>query len=332
MLSGVLSIALRNLLPTVPVHCVTAPAQASGKTLLVQAISALATGTLPSAVSYDGAEEFQKLVPVLLMSGDRVTMVDNIIMTVNNQKLAIALTQQGFMKCRILGQTKGIVVENQTCFFFTGNNLQLSGEMPTRCLMACIEPDCDQPEHRHFPYNPVDLGLELHPRAIMRILRVARAYQRAGFPLLHAVTNKPMRNFAEYDRRVRAALLRMGYQDPIATQDSIRANDPGRRDNAELLWILSEKFGRNAFQVCELEGKLTGESMSTLKQITGHKQGEEFNGRKVGKYLGTQLCNRWVEGLRIVKTGRTPRGRDEWRVEMRGQGPEAPKSEEEEPL
>ena len=103
VLSGLMSVDDRHNLPTVHMHCISAPAQGSGKTKLVQAISAAVTGTLPSIVTYDSAEdEFGKFLPVLIGHGDPVICIDNVIMPINNAKLAAALTQEHSMTYRIL--------------------------------------------------------------------------------------------------------------------------------------------------------------------------------------------------------------------------------------
>jgi hypothetical protein len=320
VISGALCIALRNLLPNTPVHCFSAPAQASGKTLLVQAISALAAGTLPTAVPYKGPEEFAKHLPVLLMKGDRVILVDNIAMVVNNADLAIALTHKGFISSRILGKSEAVEIENNAVFFFTGNNLQLSGEMPSRCLRATIMPDCDDPQHRIFHFNPVDSAMDLHPRAIMALLRVARAHQRAEFECWSSVKELPMRGFNEYDKRVRALLRWIGMSDPITTQRLIAEDDPGRANHEEILWMLAETFGPDSFKVCDLQ-KLSPESLDSLMQITGHKIGELFNQYKVAHFFARNLKDRFVGINRLVKTGRTPNGKTEWRIDSKGKYP-----------
>lgn len=327
VLSAMMSVDDRHNLPTVLMHCISAPTQGSGKTKLVQAISAAMTGTLPSICSYDSAEEFGKHLPPLLAKGDAVICIDNVIMPINNAKLAAALTQEHSMSYRPLGASKDLTIENTSVIFATGNNLQLSGDMPRRCLLARIEPTVERPEQQKFPFDPVKRALELFPRAVMTVKAVLRAHQLAGYPGV-GLLKGGSGSFPEWDRRVRAALAWMGYADPLTTQDAIRSDDPGRRESVEALWVLGEAFGQNAFKVFELPQKLTPDAASILMQITGHKFGEPFNARKVGRYFSTHLSGRWFEGHRLAKTGRTPQGRDEWRIEAKP-GQEAQRGEEE---
>lgn len=321
VVSGALSIALRNLLPVTPVHGISAPAQASGKTLLAQAICVLSTGTLPAAVPYKGVEEFAKHLPVLLMKGDRVVLVDNIAMIVNNADLAIAITHRGPISSRILGTSTTVEIENDAVFFFTGNNLQLSGEMPSRCLMATIMPDCEHPEHRAFSFDPVELAMELHPEAAMTMLRIARAHQRAGFEGQKEISDMPMRGFREYDQRVRALLRWLGMSDPMSTQSLISDDDPIRASHEEILWMLAEVFGPDKFKVCDLSNKLPQTSIEALMQVTGHKSGEPFNQYKVAQFFARYLKDRPYGDYRLVKTARMPNGKSEWRIKCKSKYP-----------
>jgi hypothetical protein len=91
VLSAMMCIDDRHNLSAVPMHCVSAPTQSCGKTRLVQAICAAVTGTMPTSMTYDGVEEFAKHIPVLLGKGDFAICVDNVIMPVNNAKLAALL-------------------------------------------------------------------------------------------------------------------------------------------------------------------------------------------------------------------------------------------------
>ena len=57
--------------------------------------------------------------------------------------------------------------------------------------------------------------------------------------------------------------------------------------------------------------------LANLMQITGHKDSENVSERKIGKYFSHHLVGRWFEGIRLVKTGKNPGGRIEWRIEAK---------------
>jgi putative DNA primase/helicase len=160
----------------------------------------------------------------------------------------------------------------------------------------------------------VERARELFPGAVMAVKAVLRAHQLAGFPGVKHL--KRASRFRAWDQRVRAAIVWLGYADPIITQDSIRSDDPVRNESLRLLWMLREKFRETPFLTGNLSS-LTAESIEVLKQVTGHKEGEALNKRKVGKYFSHYLAGRWFEGIRLVRTGKNPGGRVEWRIEAK---------------
>jgi hypothetical protein len=317
VLSALMCIDDRHNLPAVPMHCVSAPTQSCGKTRLVESICAAVTRTPPTIVTYDGVEEFAKHLPVLLGKGDSAICLDNIIMAVNNAKLAALLTQEHSFKNRILGKSQDVTIENVSVLFATGVNLQLSGDMPTRCLLARIEPEDERPDQRRFPFNPVDRAKELFPRAVMALKAVVRAHQLHGFPGMKRLEQAS--RFPIWDMRIRAAIVWAGYSDPLSTQEAIRSDDPVRLENVRVLWILRERFKDESFLTCEISGRMSREpeNLEVLKQITGHKENEGINERKIGKYLSHVLAGRWFDGIRLIKTGKNQNGRIEWRIEAK---------------
>jgi hypothetical protein len=315
VLSAMMCLDDRHNLSAVPMHCVSAPTQSCGKTRLVHAIACAMTGTQPTIVTYDGPDEFAKHIPVLIGKGDSAICVDNIIMSVNNAKLAAMLTQEHAFTSRLLGQSMDVTVENVSVLFATGVNLQLSGDMPTRCLLARIEPEDERPEQKKFPFDQVERAKELFSSAVMAIKAVVRAHQLAGFPGEKKL--KSASRFLSWDKRVRAAIVWAGYADPVITQEAIRADDPVRNENLRLLWSLRESFKGESFLVRHLSSKLSQDSLTVLRQITGHKDGDELNEKKVGKYFSHHLVGRWFEGIRLVRTGKNPGGRIEWRIEAK---------------
>lgn len=318
--SAAMCIALRNLLPAVPLTLVTAPAsgQGSGKSLMVETISVLTTGRRPSVGTYRGVEEFSKHLFILLGSGDPVISVDNIIMTINHSDLASAITTKGPFKARKLGKDEERVIENNSVLFLNGNALQVATDLTRRSQLIRIEPDCERPEERKFSFHPVTRARQLHPQAAMSLLRIARAHARAGFPGREMLSH-PMGGFEEFDQWVRGALVWCGKKDPQTTQEEVRQNDPERNANVEILCTLGPHFGPEPFLTTAIPEQMKNNppDLDTIKHLTGHKQGDDFNHRKVADYFRRHLLGHWFDGFRLVKTGRTPKGKTEWRLEMK---------------
>jgi hypothetical protein len=108
---------------------------------------------------------------------------------------------------------------------------------------------------------------------------------------------------------------RIGYSDPIITQKAIRSDDPVRNER----WILRRKFKDEPFPTRPMS-KLPAEGLAGLKQITGHRDGDELSERKAGKCFSRHLAGRWSEGIRLVKTGKSQGGRTEWRTQAKVDG------------
>jgi hypothetical protein len=190
-----------------------------------------------------------------------------------------------------------------------------------------------------------------------RCLRTARrAFQQcpADRPRFatSATRTAEARGFSEYDQRVRSLLRWVGLSDgvkgsftssppsalpsfsvrgtgleiarptardnPICTQRLITEDDTGRAKHEEILFMLAEGFGPDSFKVCDLPRKLSSESFEALTQITGHKSGEPFSQYKVGQFFARHLRDRWFGKYRLVKTGKIPNGKSEWRIESKG--------------
>lgn len=315
VLSAMMCIDDRHNLPIVPMHCVSAPAQSCGKTRLVQAISAAVTGLQPTIVTYDGAEEFAKHLPALLANGDNAICIDNVRQVIDNEKMAAMITQENPFNNRPLGKSETVAVDNVSVLLATGVNLQLSGDMPSRSLRIRIEPGTEHPELARFPFDPIERARELFPNAVMAIKALLRAHQLHGYPGRDLLDNES--RFRAWDRRVRSAIVWAGFADPLKTQEIIRAEDPVRSGNIRILWTLRRYFRDKPFLTCEIKSKLTDEEAEVFMQRTGHRTSEHFNETKLGNYLADHLCDRWYEGIRLVRTGRVPKGRVEWRIESK---------------
>src|SRR3954466_5996173 len=123
------------------------------------------TSVTPSAVTYDSADEFRKILPPLLEQGARVVLVDNVTTVVENDKLSTALTQEGSISHRPLHTSTAHPVANFSVLLFTGNNLRFSGDMLRRCLKARLHPDVERPENAPHSFHPVERALQMFPEA-----------------------------------------------------------------------------------------------------------------------------------------------------------------------
>lgn len=127
----------------------TATTPGSGKTLLVQTISTILSGSVPPPVPFTSdSAEFQKVVFSQLLSGAPLTLFDDLSGELASHVLQAVLTCGGVYSGRVLGASKVAGVPVNTVFFATGNNLTPGGDLYRRALLCRLEPKVENPEYR----------------------------------------------------------------------------------------------------------------------------------------------------------------------------------------
>ena len=104
-LSLILSAIARRGLPFVPLHGFDAPVAGSGKSMLVDIASILATGHKAGVTAYGDPEEGEKRLSSMFLRGDPIIALDNCEAPLEGVLLNQALTQPQ-VELRILGQSK----------------------------------------------------------------------------------------------------------------------------------------------------------------------------------------------------------------------------------
>jgi hypothetical protein len=206
-LAGVLSIPSRHLYRVVPLLAVTSNTRGSGKGLLVDVSTAIATGEEPSKSSASrDDEEMRKQLLVIALDGDRTTVFDNYRGgALGTPSLERVLTDP-FVKDRILGKSESAEVMLQNVFFITANNLRYAGDMARRVVPITLSPNVENPETRSDFRHSNLLGWvkENHPRLLVEALTILRAYILAGKP---AQNIPPYGSFEEWSDLVRSAIV-----------------------------------------------------------------------------------------------------------------------------
>lgn len=128
-LSGILTALIRRSLPTAPLHGFNAPTAGTGKSMLVDLASLIATAR-PAPVIAQGKseEEMEKRLGAALIAGDVLIAIDNCEEPLGGELLCQTLTQTS-LKVRILGRSVNAEVPSNAAVFATGNNLTLEGDM-----------------------------------------------------------------------------------------------------------------------------------------------------------------------------------------------------------
>lgn len=300
VLATILSILIRHLLPTVPMLGISAPEAGSGKTKIAESIAKATTGFGPTRLSYDGKEEFEKLLPAVMRAGDRCLMIDNITQTVHSPKLAQVLTTGDVTDFRVLGESRAVKVANHSVVFATGNGLILSSDLPRRALLCRLVPGVERPESRVFSFDPVARAHKLFPKLVTAALTALRYYFLAGCPQPTYQKQSPLESgsFEDWNRVVRGLLVHLGFGDALATQAEVRDDDTARQADLALVEDLHLRFGLEGFTTGNIGNLLASDAYRILCDREG-----KWNPVGAGIRLG-KLRDRPLEGLLMVGDGR----------------------------
>ena len=240
-LSGVLTALSRPLLPSAPIHGVSAERAGSGKTKLAQVWSVPPSGTTAAVMAPpERSEEFTKRIETALLEGDRSLLIDNCTRELGGVTLDALMTSPS-MKCRILGQSEQPEVPTNIFVSATGNHFQLRGDTVRRGVVATILSD-EEPWNQRFDFDPVNKALQTREEMVWGALVIMRAYHVAGRPGAGSHGS-----FEAWDRTCgSAAWWALGSKAGDRATDTIAGQvegDPERDDRLAVAEAWAEVFG-----------------------------------------------------------------------------------------
>ncbi len=167
----------------VPLALVDATRPGTGKSLLAELVSLIATGRKAAMMGapYDD-DEWRKRISATLADGATIIVIDNVRSRLQSAALDLALTSHTVQE-RILGQSKNGVYAQRATWMATGNNIQLGGDMPRRCYWIRMDAHTDKPWRRGgFTHNLEEWVPTHRGELIAALLTLARAWFVAGKP------------------------------------------------------------------------------------------------------------------------------------------------------
>lgn len=309
-ISAILSAIVRKSLTTAPLFAFSSPKMGSGKSLLADIVSYIATGKPNSVVPpvEDEVEERKRLMGILL-DGDPVVCFDNIERPFGSSALCSILTQTEY-KDRILGETRTVSIPTNITFLATGNNLTFIGDLSTRVVLCKLDPKCERPEERPFTENLHQYVPKHRPELVKAALTILRAYEVAGRPKQDI---KPFGRFEQWSDLVRSAIVWLGMGDPIDSRKEIENADPVRITLGNLYAAWFKAFDTMSVKLKTVIAKAEQDEdlKEALMDFAPDGKGG-INTRALGKKLSS-FRNRIEGGFYIEKWG-TNQGVDTWRV------------------
>jgi hypothetical protein len=302
--AAMLTVLDRRSMATAPLIAFTSPAAGTGKSLLVDLMSVLATGRLMPVLSQGkNEEEFEKRLGACLLASDACIAIDNCEAPLSGALLCQALTQ-GELNIRLLGYSRNIGTAMNASIFATGNNLVIAGDLTRRCLLGALDAGVERPELRNFN---IDVIGEAHAKrgelvvAALTILRAWHIARTAG----ERVNTVPYGGFADWSRRVREPLIWLGEADPCDTVGKVRENDPMRDDLATVLLQWKEHLRVNAAHTVQqvIERAINTPTFYTaLLNVAASKTGGVVSNERLGRWL-KRVEGKIINGLRLIRTG-----------------------------
>jgi len=168
-----------------PLHLFTAPTPGSGKGLLVEVTSLIATGrpALPVSPPRDD-EEMRKRITAQLRRGTPIIVLDNLTKKLDSAALCAALTASEWQD-RILGVSEmSSTLPNRALWAATGNNPELSLDVARRTIACRLDSGIERPwERKDFRHPELGAWASAHRGELVQaVLTLVQAWLRAGSP------------------------------------------------------------------------------------------------------------------------------------------------------
>ena len=333
LLATILTAIERPVLSKAPASAIDAPKQGSGKTLIAECISILATGKHPVAWPHieRNEDEVRKRLLTALRSGERVLLWDNIVGSFDSAALAVLLTSDIYTD-RVLGASRSESYPNRMLVLLTGNNFTPSGELPRRVLTCRLDAQNERPFTREFSFNPSEICLLQRQEMVAAALTLMRGYVKAGRP---QATARKLGGFEDWDRLVRQAVLWIGLNiaeagqigDPVDSILERADSDPAEEAHVALMMAWFSLFGERYIFVRDLLDMhrrarafgITNDSTiaerhlaDCLDELTN---GRQLSAGAIGKIVAFRR-DRPAAGMKIVRSPQTYQNSYQWKISL----------------
>lgn len=312
--AAVLTALVRRVLPSAPLVGITAPAPGTGKSLLADAISIIATGRRAAVLGLgkDDIEGDKRLTSALL-AGDAVIAIDNVERPMFGDLICQALTQPN-IRIRPLGSGHLVSTPTNIMLMVTANNLDVRGDLRRRVMLLRLDARVERPELRRFTTDFLQEITRQRGELVQAALTIIRAYLASG----DAQSDLPtFGGFEHWSRWCREPLTWLGLPDPLFASEELRAQDPDI--------VVQQQFFAAWFRVFEEEPvTAAGVIKASDPQLNGSNDdlrsaldtvcAERIAPRRLTYWLRKHQ-GRMVDGMRLVSVGMDKNHTMLWKLE-----------------
>lgn len=315
LLAPIVQPAIRDLTPLI---LLDAPTAGSGKSLLATVTGIISEGATPDFTTAPiKDEEWPKKITAILSAGPSLVVIDNIKYTLQSDALAMLLTAR-IWKDRVFGKnTETVILPNRAVWVATGNNIQLAGDIPRRCVWIRIDPRQSKPHERDgFRHSNLTQWVsENRGRLLWALLTLCRAWYAAGSP------SYPVPAFGSYEkwsRTVGGILAHAGISGFLENRDRLwEQSDTESTEWETFLAAWLDVYSNSPVTPKELVRDIEAESSiaeavpATVSDAV-HGKGNVYS--KLGHQFKSRLGKRYgLRGLRLEK-GPEKRNGNTWLV------------------
>jgi hypothetical protein len=307
-ISAILSALDRRAVEAAPLHGFSAPVASSGKTMLVDLCSMIATGDRAPVIDQSKDDiEFDKRLVAALLRGGAIVSIDNVDRPLDSALLCQALTSVGGMQLRLLGSSRDVNVPNTAMYYATGNNLTIAGDLTRRAVICRLDPGVERPELRQFNCDPLSMVRKDRPAYVCAGLTILRAYLQAE----DRVTVAPLGSYEGWSKRVREPIVWLGRADPCDTIVTARRADPVTSQLSNVITAWRDSVGtNNSITVqaliemtarVDLGGTYMHADLRDALLVVAGEGRNDINSRRLGKWLSKNE-NRVIDGHKIKRS------------------------------
>jgi len=213
----------------VPLLVVRSPTMGSGKSKLAACANIIATGRTNVTTTPKSDEEMHKTLLSVLQGKPQIVVIDNEEGKFGSTVLAAVLTTSTYVG-RVLGKNEMREVPVHAAFVITGVNLEVTGDLPRRCYLVELDPECEKPEERLFDFDPEVYVKEHRPALIVALMTLIRFWSIQGKP---GWGGKPFGSFECWTKVIGGILQAAGIEGFLENRDALANSD---RDELALFY------------------------------------------------------------------------------------------------